>query len=138
MQKIILDTNVIVSALISKGAPWEIVYNIVLEHEVKMYVSEPVLKEYTEVLSRDKFARFKDFKANADLIVATITALAIVEYPNIELKVLQDKDDNKFLELAATVDADFIITGNTKHFNINEFRNTKIVTPAEYLENHRP
>lgn len=138
MQKIILDTNVIVSALISKGAPWEIVYDILLEDKVRVYISDAILEEYTEVLTRDKFARFQNFKANADFILAIIEELAIVKQPNIEVNILQDEDDNKFLELASTVDADFIITGNTKHFDIGDYKNTKIVTPAEYLENHRP
>ena len=138
MQKVILDTNVIVSALISKGPPWEILFDIVLEHKVKIYISDLVLEEYVEVLSRDKFAKFKDFKANSDFIIAIIADLAIVKQPDVEINILHDEDDNKFLELAETVDADFIITGNTKQFNIDSFRETKIVTPSEYLENYRP
>ncbi len=48
---------------------------------------------------------------------------------------LKDLDDNKFLEFAIEVEADFIITGNNRDFTIKEIGATKIVTPTEYWNN---
>jgi predicted nucleic acid-binding protein len=52
------------------------------------------------------------------------------------LEIIRDLDDNKLLELAATCEADFIITGNTNDFTMHKYKSTKIVTPKEYWENH--
>jgi uncharacterized protein len=51
---------------------------------------------------------------------------------------LRDKSDNKFLELPAVSSADFLITGNTLDFSINEFEYTKILTPKRYWEGFAP
>jgi putative PIN family toxin of toxin-antitoxin system len=53
MQKLILDTNVIVSALISNAIPSKILYELVLTEKVKICLSEEVFAEYVEVLSRE-------------------------------------------------------------------------------------
>jgi hypothetical protein len=58
--------------------------------------------------------------------------------PQIAVDLLSDADDNKFLELALTSSADFLITGNTQDFTITEFEYTRIVTPREYWDLYRP
>ena len=45
-----------------------------------------------------------------------------------------DPEDNKFLEAAQEVKADFVITGDTKHFPSGKFKKSRIVTPAEFLD----
>ena len=55
-----------------------------------------------------------------------------------KIEILTDMSDNKFLELAAASSADYLITGNTLDFTITEFEYTKIVTPRQYWDNHRP
>lgn len=61
MQKIILDTNVVVSALISSSIPTKILYDLVLTQKVETCLSDEVFAEYIEVLNRDKFTRFANF-----------------------------------------------------------------------------
>ncbi len=138
MQKVIIDTNVIVSALISKGIPFKIIYELVLNEKVKICISDELFEEYVDVLNREKFSRFPDFKTNANIVISIIDELAIHGNPVQEVEMLKDLDDDKFLELAIEVDADFIITGNTRDFTIKEIRTTKIVTPAEYWNNYKP
>ena len=92
MQKIILDTNVIVSALISNSVPTQILYKLVLTKSVLLCLSD------------------------------------------IKVDVLTDTSDKKFLELAAASSADFLITGNTLDFTLDEFEYTKILTPRAYWE----
>ena len=136
MQKIILDTNVIVSSLIQKNYPYLIVEHCI-EGNATICVSSPILKEYIEVIGRPKFARFPDFKTNADFLIARLNEMAeTFEQKNI-VDIISDEPDNRFLELAQISKADFIITGNTNDFTMNSYEKTKIVTPKEYWEEHK-
>lgn len=69
MQKIILDTNVIISALISSSIPTKILYNFVLTCKVETCLSDEIFAEYIEVLNRDKFAKFPSFKTKSDVVL---------------------------------------------------------------------
>jgi putative PIN family toxin of toxin-antitoxin system len=138
MPKIVLDTNVLVSALIQKSFPYLIVYHFYFEGKFELCVSKDLLIEYLDVLNRDKFSRFPDFKAKAELVLAHIASNASFFEPKKKVKKLRDPDDDMILELAQECKADYIVTGNTKDFTISKFKKTLIVTPAEYWELHRP
>lgn len=133
MQKIILDTNVIVSSLIQKNYPYLIIDHCI-EGNAIICVSNPILQEYIEVLGRPKFARFADFKTNADFLIARISEISEIYEPINKLKIIKDEPDNRLLELADISKADFIITGNTNDFTMETFKGTRIVTPKEYWE----
>ena len=66
MQRVILDTNVIVSALISNSYPTKILHEIIFERKVVLCLSNEIIKEYINVLNRPKFERFHNFKNNAE------------------------------------------------------------------------
>ena len=125
MQKIVLDTNVVVSALIQKSFPHLILQELYIERAIELCLSEVLMAEYYEVLNRDKFSKFPDFKQNADLILADITANATFFNPKKKVKKLKDADDDMLLELAQESKADFLITGNTNDFSINKFKKLK-------------
>ncbi len=137
MQKIILDTNVIVSALISNAVPTNILYDVVFRQLVKPCLSVDVFEEYIEVLGRDKFNKFSDFKNKADVVLTKLKEISTFYQTDVKIDILTDTSDNKFLELAAVSLADYLITGNTADFTITEFEYTKIVTPREYWDNYR-
>jgi hypothetical protein len=136
MQKIILDTNVIVSSLIQKNYPYLIVDHCI-EGNAIICLSNPMLQEYLEVLGRPKFARFADFKTNADFLIARLSEMSETYEPTTKLKIIEDEPDNRLLELAQISKADFIITGNTNDFTMQKYKGTKIVTPKEYWEEHK-
>jgi len=136
MQKIILDTNVIVSSLIQKNYPYLIVDHCI-EGNAIICLSNPILQEYLEVLGRPKFARFSDFKTNADFLIARLSEISEIYEPTTKLKIIKDEPDNRLLELAQISKADFIITGNTNDFTMEIYNGTKIVTPKEYWEEQR-
>jgi uncharacterized protein len=100
-------------------------------------VSDEVVQEYQIVLRRKKFFKYPDFGFYAENLLVSIEANATIYYPEIKLTILKDPDDNKFLELASTCNADFLITGNTVDFTMSSFEQTKIVTPKEYWEKYR-
>jgi putative PIN family toxin of toxin-antitoxin system len=138
MQKVVIDTNVIVSSLIQRSYPHRIIYDLFVDDKFQMCVSDELLAEYYEVLSRSKFSRFPDFFVLAEILLADIASKAKKYQPTIKLDLISDKDDNMILELAETCQADFIITGNTTDFTFSSYQNTRIVTPKEYWENHQP
>ncbi|MFW6275472.1 MAG: putative toxin-antitoxin system toxin component, PIN family [bacterium] len=138
MQKLILDTNVVVSALISNSFPTMILYELVLTSEVDTCLSEEIFLEYLEVMNRDKFTKFANFKTKANVVLNKIRENSIFYKTDRKIDVLTDTSDNKFLELAAVSSADYLITGNTLDFQITEFEYTRILTPRDYWENFDP
>lgn len=136
MQKVILDTNVIVSALIQKNYPYLIVDHCI-EGNAMICISDPVLQEYIEVLGRPKFSNFTNFKTNADFLIARLSDMSKLYEPTIKLKIIKDQPDNRLLELAHISKADFIITGNTNDFKMHNYGNTKTMTPKAYWEEFR-
>ena len=133
MQKIILDTNVIISSLIQKNFPYLIV-DYCIDGNAIICVSNPIIQEYLEVLSRPKFSKFTDFKANADFLIARLSEISEIYEPKEKLKIIKDEPDNRLLELADISKADFIITGNTNDFTMKIYNKTRIVSPKEYWE----
>ena len=136
MQKIVIDTNIIVSALIGSGYPTQIIFDLVLGKKIIVCSSFEVFAEYIEVLRRERFAKYPQFLTKAEIVLNKIDELSLKFIPTIKLQVIDDKSDNKFLELGITANADFLITGNTHHFKMKEYQNIKIVTPEEYINQY--
>jgi uncharacterized protein len=137
MQKLVIDTNVFVSALIQRSFPFLIMNELFIEGKVQLCLSDDLLKEYYEVLSRKKFAKYPQFQNKTETLIADIESKALKFVPKSKLSIISDKDDNKLLELAIESKADFIITGNTNDFTMKKYKRTKIVTPKEYWESFK-
>ena len=138
MQRIVIDTNVIVSSLIQRGYPNLIINDLFIEQKFQLCVQEELLAEYYEVLARPKFSKFQDFFIRAEALLVAIEAKATKYIPTITLDIISDDDDNMILELADKCLADFVITGNTTDFTFPTYKQTKIVTPKEYWDNYQP
>ena len=137
MQKIVIDTNVIVSALIQRSFPYHIINDLFIENKIQLCVSEELLAEYFEVLARPKFSKFHDFFIRAEALLVEIETKATKFTPTIKLDLVSDADDNMILELADECLADFVITGNTTDFTFPIYKQTKIVSPKEYWDSCR-
>ncbi len=129
MQKIIIDTNVIVSSLIQRNYPFFIINELFIGDKIQLCVSDELLTEYYEVLKRPKFSKFQDFFVKAESFLVDIETKATKFYPTIILNLISDDDDNMILELADECKADFVITGNTSDFTFSSYKQTKILTP---------
>ena len=134
MPNVIIDTNVLVSALIQRSYPYRIVYEQFLCNAFQLCVSEKLLAEYYQVLARPKFSRFPDFFLRAESLLAQVESRAVRYTPSLELSIITDVDDNMILELADECAADFIVTGNINDFTFSEYKQTKILTPKEFWE----
>jgi len=133
MQKLILDTNVVISALIQKSFPHFIVYDFVLNGKMQLCLSESLLSEYSDVLSRPKFTGINNFEHNAKIVLNRFTKIALFYEPKIHLDIIKDKSDNKLLELADESCADFLITGNSVDFTISHYKQTQILSPRNFF-----
>ena len=138
MQKVVIDTNIIVSALIQRGYPNLIVSELFIEQKFQLCISDELMAEYYEVLARPKFGKFQDFFFRAEALLVEIEAKATKYYPTITIDLISDDDDNMILELADECEADFIITGNSTDFIFPIYKQTKILTPKDYWENYQP
>ena len=130
--RIVLDTNVLLSALAFPGSKPDQVLHRIRRGEVNLFLSPFILTELERVL-REKF-RFS--KRQTDDRVTTIRRMATMVEPveRIALVVAKD-DDNRILECALAARADYLVTGDTKHLlPLRSIGPTQILTPAAFLE----
>jgi uncharacterized protein len=96
---------------------------------VRLILSPAILEEYREVLKRPKFG----FDPSAiDAFLHDLEKAAVMVYPTKRVRNDLDEPDNRFLECAKAAKANYLVTGNKKHFPFPEFKGTKIVSPAEF------
>src|SRR6516164_6571959 len=100
MQKVILDTNVLVSALIQLNYPHFILMHVYFERMIELCVSEQLIEEYFDVLAREKFLKFTDFRTKADKVLSDIEINGSFFVPTKKVRKIKDEDDNMLLELA--------------------------------------
>ena len=112
MIRVVLDTNVIVSLLLSTGSP-KAIFNLALNRAFGWYVSDPILAEYQRVFS---YPRLQIDPIDARRAMAAIRKNAQLVKPSIILDVATDEDDNRFLECAQASKAHYLVTGNIRHF----------------------
>lgn len=127
----VVDTNVIVSALITKNpnsAPRQ-VFRAMLNGDITPLFNGEILSEYEEVLMRKKFHLQQ---ATVHTVIESIRQFGMEITPTSTGKILVDMDDLVFYEVAMEKREDdaFLVTGNMKHYPIEDF----IVTPVEMVE----
>jgi putative PIN family toxin of toxin-antitoxin system len=121
----VLDTNILISALLSPlGNPAKI-YRMFLTGDMDLVVSEGILEEYEDVLYRP---RLKIRTADADIVLSAIRQYAETVQPITSDMAIPDEEDRVFYDTAKTAGV-YLVTGNTKHFPQELF----IVTPSEFV-----
>jgi len=130
VNRVVLDTNVIVSALLVPNGTQAVILSLALRGYLALYVSPPLLAEYEEVLRRP---RLKLQPLQIEAALAAIRNLALAVTPTQTLSVSAHESDNRFLECAEAAGADYLATGNTRHFPPS-YKRTKIVTGRQFLD----
>ncbi len=131
MIRIVLDTNILVSALLnSQGPPAEVFLLTVLEPDMQLCVSGDIYAEYEEVIRRPQFNR-SDSEIEATL--RTIRERGLWIKPTEKVRACSDPDDDIFLECAQAADAHYLVTGNLRHFP-STWATTQIVTARQFLD----
>lgn len=125
----VLDTNVLVSALMSKSSESTIIeiINAVIDGKITTLYHSEIIAEYKEVLSRDKF---HFLPAACEALINTILDNGIDSERIPYDAIMPDEDDRVFYEVALSKEDAYLVTGNSKHFPLTHI----VVTPAEMLE----
>lgn len=111
--RIVLDTNVLVSAMLTGGGTADMALQLVLMGDAVLLVDSRILAEYDDVTARPKFA-FGEAERRALLDALAAIAEPVVARPM--RLTLPDPDDRMFVEVAVAGAADAIVTGNVRHY----------------------
>lgn len=129
-KKVILDTNILISALGWDGNERRI-FKKFLDKEFDVLVSPKQLEEIKRVMGYPKLKFSEQQKSEFLTILSEST---ITHCTSITLNIIkEDPDDNMLLELAFETDADYLVSGDSHLLKIKRFMNTKIVTASEFL-----
>lgn len=132
--KIVLDTNVLVSGLLSPFGPCGEIVRMVSSGRIVLLTDARILSEYHDVLNRPKFRFQPDFIR---------TLLDFIEYRGLTIaaepvpRPLPDPDDEPFLEIALSGRADFLVTGNHAHFPQDLCQGAHVISPSDFIETIR-
>lgn len=132
--RLVLDTNVVLSALLWHGTPHRLVARA-QEEDIAFYTSRALLAELAAILGRNKFA--KALTVNHTTVDEVLRAYAgfahVVKTPPIEPVIDSDPDDDQVLACAMAAKAELIVSGDSDLLAVKEYRGIRIVTPAEAL-----
>jgi uncharacterized protein len=127
--RLVIDTNVIVSAALKPDGLQRTVFLLAITKPARLYVSIPVLAEYRRVLARRELRIRKGLRFQ---FLQLIENHAHLVAPRRRLNVTPDPGDNIFLECAEAARADYLVTGNQKHFP-SFWKSTKVITSREFV-----
>lgn len=136
MIKVILDTNVLVSGLISpKSYPAKII-DLWQKRKFTLITSEEILNEYQKVLSYPKIKKVYHLdKMKIEEYLKGLSIFSQVCKPTKKVSLIKDDPaDNKFLEAAVSAAADFIVSGDSHLLCLDNLQGLKIVTPKAFWE----
>lgn len=128
----VLDTNVLLSALLFPGGSPDLAFKAALQGKYELVLSPFILQELTRILE-EKF----DYPADEAVAVAEFVrdvASLVVEPSAVPQLISPKKDDNHILACAVQAQADYLVTGDMRHiYPLGRIGETRIVSPAEFL-----
>ncbi len=130
MIRVVIDTNILVSALLKPGGIPAAIVVLALSRRVQLCVSEDIFAEYDEVIRRPRF------NLPADTIEGALRSIRRLGHwvkPTVLVEECTDPDDNIFLECAQAAEADYLVTGNLRHFP-DRWKKTKVISARELIE----
>ena len=134
MIRVVLDTNIIISAALSKNSTPDKVVSYAIDNAI-LLISNDTFNELQEKLLSSKFNKYVQVQTRKTFLK---TLHAISEMVTIEKRITacRDSKDDKFLELAVNGNADFIVTGDNDLLVLHPFETVKVITAADFLKKH--
>lgn len=126
--RVVLDTNVIVSAVGFGGKPQKTLLNVLVK-KVQGVISSTLLAELEEILSKKLILPKEDI----ELTLEEIRNEFIIVRPRETLHIVKDEDDNRVIEAAVSGNCTYIITGDKELLNLKIFKKIQILTPNQFL-----
>lgn len=136
-ERLVIDSNVWIAALISPAGTARQLIDAVLDHEIDILMSEATFAELVSRPDRPKFDRYRE-PAAWNLFLSELVELALWhEDAGTATGISRDADDDKFLALAVTGQADAIITGDADLLELESHEGIPVLTPAQFLTHLR-
>ena len=130
--RVVLDTNIYVSATCWTGRPYIIVQKAI-KQDIAVFVSDEIIQELRKVLARD----FSLSKSEIEEIVNAILLFTHMLKPKKKVSAIKDDpEDDRILECALACNADCIVTQDNHLLKLKEFQNIAILTPQEFAEKY--
>lgn len=131
-ERVVVDTNVLISALLTpNGKPGQVIKQLV-EIESSLLLSRVTFLEPASRLARPKFDRYRT-REQMDRYLEWLADLAEWIKPSIRISDCRDPDDNRFLEVLIAGDGDLLISGDPDLLELHPYEGRPILTPAEFL-----
>jgi putative PIN family toxin of toxin-antitoxin system len=127
--RLVVDTNVLISAAIKPVGLQRTVLLLAFTKPARLYVSAAIMEEYADVLARPELRIRRGLRQQLLQLIKNHSQTVV---PTRHIEVTPDADDNIFLECADVARADYLVTGNQKHFP-RFWKTTKIITPREFI-----
>ena len=127
--RLVIDTNVVVSAALKPEGMQRTVVLLAMTKPAQWYVSDAIVAEYAAALARPELKIRKSLRLQLRQLIENHTRVVT---PSRLRQVTSDPADNMFVECADAARADYLITGNQRHFP-PFWKNTKIITSSEFL-----
>ncbi len=128
--RIVLDTNVLISAILFPGGPPEQVLRLAIEGRVELVTSATLLTEYARVLT-EKFAHSE---SQASERVRRIVSIAEIVKPQERVEeIAEDPEDDRVLEAALAAEAQIIVSGDKHLLRLRSWKGIPVQRPAEFL-----
>ena len=127
--RLVVDTNILVSAALKPDGLQRTVLVLAVTKPARLYVSREILAEYCEVLARPEFKIRRGLRQR---LLQLIKSRAKLVHARRKIEITDDPDDNMFLECAEAAGADYLITGNQRHFP-KFWKKTKVINSREII-----
>ena len=128
--RLVIDTNVVVSAALKPNGLQRTVFLLATAKPARWYVSHPIMEEYAAVLARPELKIRKNLRLQFIQLIKNHTNSVT---PSRLPQLTTDPDDNIFLECADAARADYLVTGNQRHFP-RFWNKTKVINSREFLD----
>jgi putative PIN family toxin of toxin-antitoxin system len=132
--RIVLDTNVLISALLFGGNPRKIL-DLIIRGEIVLCLSESITSELAAVLQRSKFGFSHEI---VNQIIPELSAISEFVLPSKKIQEIKaDEADNRVLECADEASADYIVSGDAHLLEKKQFGSIQIVNPQQFLRSYK-
>lgn len=136
MFTVVLDTNVLVSSMLSPEGPPAKILDLIMGDQIRVAYDNRILGEYEEVLSRPKL------QIPPPEVLAVIDHIELtgqyIEPEPLPTEGYTDPDDIMFAEVFITSNADALVTGNLRHYKPLLQRNALVLSPVQFMEKYFP
>lgn len=132
-KRIVIDTNVLVSALLSPSTKPNLAVQKALS-EYTICVSQKTFGEFVEVIHRPKFSKYIDATKRETFIFTLMGAVEFIEVTE-TITDCKDPKDNQFLEVAISANAIYLVTGDKRDLlSMRPYRDVEIISVSEFLD----